>query len=148
MKYRLLISMVWLSLLAGWIAACSPQPTPAASQGGPVSDYASLVDNLRAAGATVEPAGEVAQAFFSAKGQMIKVNGADVQVFEYADAAAAEAEAAGVAPDGGSVATTMITWVAPPHFYRTGKLIVLYVGDNQDVIALLQTALGAQFAGW
>ena len=81
------------------------------------------------------------------KGQVIKVNGEDVQVFEYTDAAAAKVEAAIVSPDGGSIGTSMVTWVAAPHFYKTGKLIVLYVGDNQTTIAALETALGPQFAG-
>lgn len=121
--------------------------TPLVSHGGPVTDYVSLIDQLRAAGATVEPAGAVSQPFFSVKGQVIKVNGEDVQVFEYTDAAAAEAEAATVSPDGRSIGTSMVTWVAAPHFYKTGKLIVLYIGNNQTTLAALETALGPQFAG-
>jgi hypothetical protein len=124
-----------------------PQGCCAISHGEPVEDYVSLIDNLRASGATVEPVGEVEQAFFSVTGHVITVNGNDVQVFEYADAEAAEADAALVAPDGGSVGTTMVTWVATPHFYRTGKLIVLYVGDDSGVTAVLESALGPQFAG-
>lgn len=117
------------------------------SHGGPVEDYVSLIDNLRASGATVEPVGEVEQAFFSVKGWIINVNGADVQVFEYADTAAAAAAAALVAPDGGSVGTTMVTWVETPHFYKLGKLIVLYVGTDAAVTTLLEKAFGPQFAG-
>ena len=41
----------------------------------------------------------------------------------------------------------MVNWVATPHFYKTGKLIVLYVGDNMTVISTLETVLGPQFAG-
>lgn len=125
----------------------SEPETPLVSHGGPVTDYVSLIDQLRAAGATVESAGAVSQPFFSVKGQVIKVNGEDVQVFEYTDAAAAEAEAATVSPDGGSIGTSMVTWVAAPHFYKTGKLIVLYIGNNQTSLAALETALGPQFAG-
>ncbi len=121
---------------------------PIVSHGGPTSDYVSLVDNLRAAGATVEPAGEVInQPFFSVTGSIITVNGGDVQVFEYADAATAEAEAALVSPDGSSVGTSMVGWVASPHFYRVEKLIVLYVGDGEAVTAVLESVLGQQFAG-
>ncbi len=42
---------------------------PIVSHGGPVEDYVSLVDNLRAAGATVDPAGTVSQPFFAPQGQ-------------------------------------------------------------------------------
>jgi hypothetical protein len=120
---------------------------PIVSHGGPTTDYVSLIDNLRQAGATVEPTGEVTQPFFSVTGNIIVVNGGDVQVFEYADAAAAEAEAALVSPDGSSVGTSMISWVATPHFYKAGRLIVLYVGDSTGVINVLEAELGQQFAG-
>ncbi|RIK42991.1 MAG: hypothetical protein DCC55_06920 [Chloroflexi bacterium] len=45
--------------------------TPVVSHGGPVEDYISLIDNLRAAGATVEPVGPVAQPFLAINGQVI-----------------------------------------------------------------------------
>src|SRR5262245_42749262 len=67
--------------------------TSAAPQGGTVKDYASLVSGLQSAGATVEPGDEIEQPFFSVTGRFIKVNGQDVQVFEYPDAASADAEA-------------------------------------------------------
>ena len=38
---------------------------------------------------------------------------------DYGDAAALEAEATGISPDGSSVGITMIMWVAAPHFFRT-----------------------------
>ncbi len=142
-----LIPIVFLFLVAAWVTGCGGQPTPIVSHGEPVTGYVSLIDSLRAAGATVEPAGEVSQPFFSVKGQVITVNGGDVQVFEYADAAVADAEAALVSPDGGSVGTSMMSWVAAPHFFKTGKLIVLYVGDSADVTDALEAALGPQFAG-
>jgi hypothetical protein len=129
------------------IAACKPSTTPPVSSGGPVNDYASLVDNLRAAGATVEPAVELSQDFFSVRGQVIKVNGADVQVFEYESDGAAQEEADLVSPAGSPIGTTMVTWVETPHFYRAGRLIVLYVGGDDAVTAVLEDVLGSQFAG-
>jgi len=124
----------------------TPTP-PVTSHGGPVTDYASLVDNLRATGATVNPAGQVEQPFFSVKGFLIKVNYDDVQVFEYGDANAAENEAKSISPDGSSIGTSMPFWVGPPHFYKVEKLIVLYVGENKDTIDILDSVLGPQFAG-
>ncbi len=153
-RYLALISIIFM--LIAWSTGCAGQqppapppspPPPVVSHGGPVTDYVSLFDNLRAAGATVEPAGDISQPFFSVKGNAITVNGENVQVFEYADAATADTEAALVSPDGSSVGTTMISWVAAPHFYKTGRLIVLYVGDDTAVINVLEDVLGAQFAG-
>jgi len=151
----LIICLLFLALFA---AACGNQPAtsnpeiaPPVSDGGPVGasvqDYASLIDSLRGAGATVEPGDQLEQAFFAVKGQIIKVNSADVQVFEYETAESMEADAAQVAPDGGSVGTSMVTWMAAPHFYKAGRILVLYVGDDQAILDLLEDTLSPQFAG-
>ncbi len=132
-------------------------PAPAAvSHGGPVKDYVSLVDSLRAAGATVDPAGTTSESFFAPQGQRLTVNGEGVQAFEFGSAEEADAGAEGVSASGSSIVTTfadgtgkssMITWVESPHFYKAGKLIVLYVGCDSDVIDVLQETMGPQFAG-
>ncbi len=95
----------------------------------------------------MEPGDTIEQAFFSVTGQIIKVNGADVQVFEYGSAEAMEADASQVAPDGGAVGTSMVTWMATPHFFKAGRVLVLYVGDDAAVLDLLEPVLGEQFAG-
>ena len=78
---------------------------------------------------------------------MIKVLGEDIQVFQYSNAAAAEAQAAQVSLDGSAVGTTKLHWVGPPHFYKKGKLLVLYIGDTDKVLKALEAVLGRQFAG-
>ena len=108
--------------------------------------YVELVDSLRAAGAIVDPVGEVSQPFFSVGGQVITVDGVDVQVFEYPNAAAAGAEAALISPNASSVGTSMMAWVATPHFYALNRIIVLYVGDNQAVVGALNGVLGQPVA--
>jgi hypothetical protein len=58
-----------------------------------------------------------------------------------------EAEAAQVAEDGGSIGTSMVNWVESPHFYKLGRTLVLYVGEDPTVKSLLEGILGPQFAG-
>lgn len=109
---------------------------------------AALVADLQAAGATVTQSGEVvSQSFFAINGEIITVDGETVQVFEYPDAAAASADASQVAPDGGSVGNSIMSWIAPPHFYLKDRVLVLYVGLNLGVITTLDSVLGIQFAG-
>ncbi len=150
---RFLLSICLLFVVAVGSTACggklsvSSQPQQEKSHGGPVTDYASLIDNLRAAGVSVEPEGEVDQPFFSVKGLMIKVRGEDVQVFQYSNAAPADAQAALVSRDGSAVGTTKLYWIGPPHFYKKEKLLVLYIGDNDKVLKALEAVLGRQFAG-
>lgn len=138
---------VFVILLLIGLAGCGGSSPPPASHGGPVKDYVSLTDHLRAAGASVVPAGTVTQPFFSVTGQVITVNGEQVQVYEYANEDSANADAARIAPGGDMVGNTIIDWVAPPHFYRKSRIIVLYVGTNTSVMRVLQTVLGSQYAG-
>ena len=140
----LVLSLVLVSILS---VACGIQGPGEAVSGVRVDDQASLIEALRAAGAGVELGDGIEQGFFSVTGRLIRVGSADVQVFEYASAQALEADAGQVAPNGGSIGTAMVTWVASPHFFKSGRVLVLYVGDDSRVLAWLQTALGEQFAG-
>jgi hypothetical protein len=125
------------------LACCTGNTSPEAV----VDDLDALIRELRNEGAAVNIVGSISQPFFSASGQVLRVNGEDVQVFEYENAAAAQGEAARVSPDGSSVGTTIITWVSTPHFYRSGRVIVLYVGRSRELLSLLDSVLGPQFAG-
>ena len=149
MKCRL--SLVWLFVFALMMSGCgnvSTRISPTESiEPAIVVDQADLVTTLQASGATVETGEPVNQAFFSPQGSILKVNAADVQVFEYESVEAMQAEASQVAPDGGSIGTSMVTWMDTPHFYKAGRLIVLYVGSDASLLSLLENALGPQFAG-
>lgn len=137
--------------LALLLAACSgadAQPTPAPTEppGAGIAGYEDLVAALQGEDATVEPSGPIEQAFFQVGGQIIRVNGADVQVFEYADEAARAADSDQISPDGTNIGTTMITWVDQPNLWAQGRLIVLYVGSDVQIIAQLQAVLGDPIA--
>lgn len=149
MNSRVWIVLLLLSALA--ISGCannSLAASPAATAGpGAVEDQATLISALEASGATVEIGEPISQVFFSAEGNILKVNDADVQVFEYESAEEMENEASQVSSDGGSIGTSMVTWVDVPHFYKAGRIIVLYVGSDASILDLLEYALGPQFAG-
>ncbi len=144
-----------LSCDGGEVLISTPTPTTTPT----VTDYISLIDNVREAGTTVVDTGEVIQQpCFSVDARVVTVNGSDVQVFEYEDAAAADTEAALISPHGFSIKIPINNdeqifkicsygWIAPPHFYKASNLIVLYVGENQTVIDVLESVLGPQFAG-
>lgn len=107
-----------------------------------------LVKDLRAQGATVELTNDrVLQPFFSVAACIINVNGESVQVFEYAHASKADSEAKRVSSNGMTIGTSKPSWLSTPHFFKTKKLIILYVGDDQAILRILQSTLGNQFAG-
>jgi hypothetical protein len=147
MKLLRQILLIGLLLVILLLIACNDRQQTVEIEDDSVIDLAGLVDHLQAAGATVEMAGTVSQPFFTPQGQVISVNSQDAQVFEYESEGEAKSEADLVSPDGGSVGASMMNWIATPHFYNSGKLIVLYVGDDIDTITLLEAALGTQYAG-
>jgi len=143
---------VFALILALLVSGCSSQAgesgpeTDNLPETGGASSVEELVEALQSDGAKVELLGSIEQVFFSVEGQVLGVNGAEVQVFEYADEAAREAESQLISPDGSSVGTAMITWVSQPHFWVEGKLIALYVGEDQAIVDLLSGVLGEPIA--
>lgn len=124
-----------------------PKQAQGQSRVSAVTDRASLISKLRAAGANVEIVGDVDQPFLSVTGTMIKLQGEDVQVFQYSSAAEMEAQAALISHDGTTVGTRKIHWIGSPHFFKQGRVLVLYVGDDKNVENALEAVLGGQFAG-
>jgi hypothetical protein len=143
-----------LVLIALLLTACGTVHGPQ-SHGGPVQDQVSLIDALRGKNVTVD-IGQSAtvQPFLNPQsGTTIRLSGgplttaADLQLFEYASASAASADAHQIRADGSGTATAIVDWVAPPHFYIKGRVLVIFVGSDPPVLSLLQSLLGAQFAG-
>ncbi len=160
MIHRVLFLLFFAALLAG----CSPvQGTTTATEtpAGPAAsglDYAGLLAALQAEGAMATPGERSPFTSLSVNPVLITVNGEDVWVYEYADSAAAVQDAAYISPDGGQitvpdpddpsiVTVSIIEWMAIPHFYRSGRIIVQYVGEDPSLISLLESLLGPQFAG-
>jgi hypothetical protein len=110
-------------------------------------DYAGFLGSLRAEKTSIKREGDVDQPFFAVKGKAVGLYGDHVQVFEYPDRAKAEKDAVRVSADGMTIGTAKPHWLAPPHFFRRGKLIVLYVGSDAQVLKALQERLGPAFAG-
>ncbi len=110
-------------------------------------DRERLIEKLRAEGLTIEPAGEIDQPFFSVKGHRIQVNGGTLQVFEYDDLPSTIKEAALVSPDGTSVGNTKVEWTDTPHFYQNGKMIIIYLGDDEELKQIFEETIGFTFAG-
>jgi hypothetical protein len=149
---KLFLFCAGLLLLAVGSASCggnfsAVKQAEGQSLASPVTDRASLISKLRTTGVTVEVVGEVDQPFLSVTGTMIKIRGEDVQVFQYSSAAELEAEAAPISRDGTAVGTRKIHWIGSPHFFKQGRVLVLYVGSDKKVEETLEAVLGRQFAG-
>src|SRR5215211_2778603 len=116
--------LVLAAVAVGSCGSSAVQPTQ-------LTSTEALVRTLQQQGATVTRAGSLPQSsypFMSVSAQLLQVNGADVQVFEYASATGADNDASKVSPTGSPVGQSQISWMDTPHFYKRDCLIVLYVG--------------------
>jgi len=116
---------------------------------GMATDYSSLVDAIKSRGILVESAEEISaeSSSFSVPTKVISVGGTDIQVFEFQSESDAKTASLIVSKDGTEIGTSIIRWIDTPHFYTNGNLIVLYVGQNPEIVNLLESFLGKQFAG-
>ena len=135
-------SIVFAALAVSSCAANSLGPSE-------LSSTDALVRALQQQGATVTRAAALPQSaypFFSVGARRIVVNGADVQVFQYASATRADGDASHVSPTGTPIGLSQISWMDTPNFYKCDRLIVLYVGHSADVKQPLEATLGPPFA--
>lgn len=142
MKSRFYLTSIFFFIATLILTACGGQPASAQGYG-----TAEFLEELREKGAEAQSGESVEQPFFSVIGTTINLNGESVQVFEYDSAETMESDAVLVDADGSSIGTSMVSWMATPHFYKKGRILVLYVGDNAETQGLLESVLGTQFAG-
>jgi hypothetical protein len=72
-----------------------------------------------------------------------------VYIFESSDAM--EKASKGIDPMGSKIdngsSTMFVSWSSKPHWYKKGSIIVLYVGENKEIISDLNSIFGRRFAG-
>lgn len=133
------------------ITATTPPapPTATPSEDLPLAyAVADLLADLAATGATIEATtSPIRKPYLGASGTIVRVDGQPVQVFEYADQAALDADLARLAADASSVGDSTLVWPAAPHFWRRGSVLALAVTGDPALLQLLETALGPQVAG-
>jgi hypothetical protein len=118
--------------------------------GGVGSETQALSNALQAAGAEVvrgETIPRSSSPFFAVESVRLIVDGQSVWVWEYATTRLARRDAALVSDDGFRIGNSFVDWIGPPHFFHSSRLIVLYVGDDESLLALVRGILGPQFAG-
>ena len=125
------------------LVACS-------SRNSPEYDLAQFTSDLREKEIALELTTGANSLILGRVGTVVSWGDIQIGAFEYPDRPAAEAAAALIANDGSSVegiTAGPINWPATPHFFRKGRLLVLYVGDDRPTADLLKVVLGPQIAG-
>ncbi|MEX0761122.1 MAG: hypothetical protein WD208_10855 [Dehalococcoidia bacterium] len=130
----------------------TPAPIDPGAGGGLISGYDALMYSLQSGSVTVEQVKDMLDTgMFGASASILRVNGQDVQVYEFRYPQDAQRIASGVSPGGGAITNpdgteVSVPWDGPPHFYLQGNVIALYVGDDEDVVAALD-GVAWKFAG-
>lgn len=119
---------------------CSGEPSAGQLRFG----YAETVQSLVEIGASIEEVGTADGTPFSVEAHHVIVDGQSTWVYEYSTADERERDSVTIAMEGWSVNNSPIEWIATPHYWLHGRVIVVYVGDDDAVIALLTEALGSQ----
>lgn len=106
-----------------------------------------VVNVLRATGNKVRVVRTIEQPFMPVEGKVLTVNGEEIQVYEFDSKEAVDRIATTISPDGSTVGNSAVNWTAPPHFYRTDKVMVIYTGTDSTTREALESAIAPQFAG-
>ena len=108
---------------------------------------ADLAEIMFARGIPIEVGSEEAVNFFPVAARHFTIFGEDVLVFEFSGAVTPEEVESVISPDGTTINGRVIDWPATPHFFANGRVIVIYLGDNLQVIFGLEDIMGPQVAG-
>lgn len=126
-----------------------PPPTEAS-----LTDHTSLIRALKSVGLAVRLGGRpgLPVSLLDVPGQAIRVGGDRAFIVEYPTEEALEMVRSSIRPRGDQLPTAdgdlaIINWGDAPRFYSSGKLLVLYFGDEQRVLDKLDLLLGPHFAG-
>jgi hypothetical protein len=115
-----------------------------------IADLASLTRTLVDIGldVRVRPGDRWLRRLFLTPEHVVRIDHQELHVFQYGSGA--KLEQVSISPDGTGISskdgTAIIEWTQP-HFYRSGRILVLYLGDTPVTLETLNLLLGPQFAG-
>ena len=120
---------------------------PVTNFDGIVMDVSTFTSAIKSKGLQISQKEEIPDSFFSVPIKVFSVGGIDLQIYEFSTDESYENAKLMISDDGTEIGTSMVHWMDSPHFYGQGKIIVQYVGHNPEMINILDSMLGNQFAG-
>lgn len=141
MKKSLLIILLLIGTVS--LFACSKEV--------PITEYEKLILSLENLGFSVVEE-DVGEDILQGQRKWLTINDVEnLSVYLYKTSEKMEEDASYIHEGGTSYSNgknnAEISWVSYPHFYKRGNIIVLYVGENQEIINVLDETIGLQFAG-
>lgn len=146
-------------------AACQPAPTPpppaawrtpasnpAEQRSNQLQRAADLVDALARHGLAFDAEGQQEMEYLPTPAWIYRRGEQTLEVHEFPDATQATRTLARISPNGRVIrqedgSRMAVEWLGSPHVYQAGRLLVIYVGSDEAVLAALETIMGPQRAG-
>ena len=143
MNMKKTISVLLLIFIAISLCACIKQVSNVA--------YDELIINLKNVGYTIE-AEDVEESILLGERKWLTVDGSEnISVYLYESNDEMEKDASYLSDDGFSYnngkESAEIEWISYPHFFKSQNMIILYVGEDSEIIHVLEEIIGPQFSG-
>lgn len=89
------------------------------------------------------------QKIFSVDKQIVKIKDGELSLYEYPGDSKGklEGDIKSIQDNGKMINGTTMTWNTAPHFYKKGRVLVVYDGNSQEIINALNEILGNPFIG-
>lgn len=107
-----------------------------------VTDLDDIRAGLAREGAVVRTIASAPGYPFAVGPTRVAVDGREIRIFEYEDAAARETDSSALTMDGYAVHGVPIDWTGPPHYWAEGRVLVVYTGSEESMVDLLTRVLG------
>lgn len=82
--------------------------------------------------------------FFDAPKFEVKINDSKILAYDYEELTTLEKDTSGITENGMVISGTKIAWNKTPHYYKKGELLIIYDGDNSDIINSLNDVFGLE----
>jgi len=115
-------------------------------------DYAAFLTVLEKNGFQYTKGDTDAESFLSVERRPVWIGDEIISIYEYATNNEMEVDAAYIDRGGCSISVpgkmVKISWVSYPYFFKDGRIIINYVGENEEILEFLYSNYGKPFAGY
>lgn len=144
-----------LIIIAFILATCSPKagnnpiPTPEITppseeeiQESGSDSLDKFITHLNGSGVEIEVGEVIEVPYLSSIGKVVRVNGEEIQVYQYSDPKSRQADSDTISSDGTIKGQVKISLTSQPIFWAHEDLLVIYLGSNPQIIDLISFSLG------
>lgn len=140
------------------VAQTSPAPTPSPIPSpSTVQDYASFISYIKDLGLGVGSETKAYSDIYSGNITEVIVNGETMYLIEYSSEDEMSKRASEISPNASTIEKTLADGSKqtiniekssiPTHYFKKGKIILIYAGNNESILKILEEIFGQQFAG-